>query len=165
LPPDAHGVSAPGAPAEYQPPASAVPASATAGASHPATRRLRVLVVDDDDDIRQVVAFTLKTLAVPVDVVQATDGQEAIEMATAQPPDLVVLDIMMPRLDGFETCAKLRQSMRTTFIPILMLTASADEASRSKGYLVGTDDYMSKPFQPADLKLRVTTLLRRSYGI
>ena len=165
LPPDAHGVSAPGAPADYQLPSAAVPASATAGASDSATRRLRVLVVDDDDDIRQVVAFTLKTLAVPVDVVQATDGQEAIEMATAQPPDLVVLDIMMPRLDGFETCAKLRQSMRTTFIPILMLTASADEASRSKGYLVGTDDYMSKPFQPADLKLRVTTLLRRSYGI
>jgi type IV pilus assembly protein PilB len=131
----------------------------------PMTRRLRILVVDDDDDIRQVVAFTLKKLAVPVDVIQAMDGQEAVELAEQHPPDLVVLDIMMPRLDGFETCAKLRQNVRTAFVPILMLTASADEASRSKGYLVGTDDYMSKPFQPLDLKLRVTRLLRRTYGV
>ena len=128
-------------------------------------RRLRVLVVDDDDDIRQVVAFTLKKLTVPVDVVYAMDGQEAVEMAEAHPPDLVVLDVMMPRLDGFETCTKLRQSVRTAFVPILMLTASADERSRSKGYLVGTDDYMGKPFQPLDLKLRVTRLLRRTYGV
>jgi DNA-binding response OmpR family regulator len=86
-------------------------------------------------------------------------------MAEKQPPDLVVLDVMMPRLDGFETCTKLRQNVRTAFVPILMLTASADEMSRSKGYLVGTDDYMSKPFQPLDLKLRVTRLLRRTYGV
>ena len=123
------------------------------------------MVVDDDDDIRQVVAFTLKKLSVPVDVIQAVDGQEAVELAAVQPPDLFVLDVMMPRLDGFETCTKLRQSVRTAFVPILMLTASADETSRSKGYLVGTDDYMSKPFQPLDLKLRVTRLLRRTYGV
>ena len=146
-------------------PAAVSPAPAAVEGAAPAMRRLRVLVVDDDDDIRQVVAFTLKTLAVPVDVVQAMDGQEAVEMAEAHPPDLVVLDIMMPRLDGFETCTKLRQSVRTAFVPILMLTASADEMSRSKGYLVGTDDYMSKPFQPLDLKLRVTRLLRRTYGV
>ncbi|MEI6669500.1 MAG: ATPase, T2SS/T4P/T4SS family [Acidobacteriota bacterium] len=136
-----------------------------ATASEPVVRRLRVLVVDDDDDIRQVVAFTLKKLVVPVDVAQAVDGQEAVEMAEAAPPDLVILDVMMPRMDGFETCARLRQTVRTAFVPILMLTASADEASRSKGYLVGTDDYMSKPFQPLDLKLRVTRLLRRTYGV
>jgi DNA-binding response OmpR family regulator len=86
-------------------------------------------------------------------------------MAEAQPPDLVVLDVMMPRLDGFETCTKLRQSVRTAFVPILMLTASADEMNRSKAYLVGTDDYMRKPFQPFDLKLRVARLLRRTYGV
>ena len=128
-------------------------------------RRLLIMVVDDDDDIRQVVAFTLKKLPVPVDIVQAIDGQEAVEMAAVHPPDLVVLDVMMPRLDGFETCARLRQSVRTAFVPILMLTASADELSRSKGYLMGTDDYMSKPFQPIDLKLRVSRLLRRTYGV
>ena len=128
-------------------------------------RRLRVLVVDDDDDIRQVVAFTLRTLPIPVDIEQAVDGQQAIDMAEAHPPDLVVLDIMMPGIDGFETCARLRQSVRTAFVPILMLTGSADEMSRSKGYIVGTDDYMSKPFQPLDLKLRVTRLIRRTYGM
>ncbi|MCX6544989.1 MAG: ATPase, T2SS/T4P/T4SS family [Acidobacteria bacterium] len=164
-PSDAHRVSAPTAAARDRTPAAEVAARAPSEASEPEARRLRVLVVDDDEDIRQVVAFTLKSLAVPVDVAQAVDGQEAVELATVQPPDLVVLDVMMPRLDGFETCTKLRQSVRTAFIPILMLTASADEMSRSKGYLVGTDDYMSKPFQPADLKQRVTTLLRRSYGI
>ena len=146
-------------------PGAAAPASTPDESAGPAQRRLRVMVVDDDDDIRQVVAFTLKKLSVPVDVIQAVDGQEAVELAAVQPPDLFVLDVMMPRLDGFETCTKLRQSVRTAFVPILMLTASADETSRSKGYLVGTDDYMSKPFQPLDLKLRVTRLLRRTYGV
>jgi len=139
--------------------------AAAASSAGPLERRLRVMVVDDDDDIRQVVAFTLKKLSVPVDVIQAVDGQEAVEMAALDPPDLFVLDVMMPRMDGFEACTKLRQSVRTAFVPILMLTASADETSRSKGYLVGTDDYMSKPFQPLDLKLRVTRLLRRTYGV
>jgi len=128
-------------------------------------RRLRIMVVDDDEDIRQVVAFTLKKLPVPVDIVQAVDGQDGVEKAESQPPDLVILDVMMPRLNGFETCDKLRQSVRTAFVPILMLTASADEISRSQGYMVGTDDYMGKPFQPIELRLRVTRLLRRTYGI
>ncbi|MEW5984956.1 MAG: ATPase, T2SS/T4P/T4SS family [Acidobacteriota bacterium] len=131
----------------------------------PESRRLRILVVDDDEDIRQVVSFTLRKLPVAVDVVTAEDGQDAVEQAEATPPDLVVLDVMMPRMDGFETCQRLRKNVRTAFVPVLMLTASADEASRTKGYLVGTDDYMSKPFMPPDLSLRVTRLLRRTYGI
>jgi DNA-binding response OmpR family regulator len=131
----------------------------------PTARRLRVLVVDDDEDIRQVVSFTLRKLPVDVEVFTAFDGQDAVEQAEKTPPDLVVLDVMMPRMDGFETCQRLRQSVRTAFVPVLMLTASADEASRTKGYLVGTDDYMSKPFMPPDLSLRVTRLLRRTYGI
>ena len=100
-----------------------------------------------------------------IEVTQAFDGQDAVEKANEVPPDLVVLDVMMPRMNGFETCMRLRQSVRTAFVPILMLTAGADEASRTKGYLVGTDDYMSKPFLPADLNLRVTRLLRRTYGM
>jgi DNA-binding response OmpR family regulator len=128
-------------------------------------RKLRVLVVDDDEDIRQVVGFTLRKLPLALDVVMATDGQDAVEKAEAAPPDLVILDVMMPRMDGFQTCERLRQNVRTAFVPILMLTASADESSRTKGYLVGTDDYMSKPFLPPDLNLRVTRLLRRTYGI
>jgi type IV pilus assembly protein PilB len=128
-------------------------------------RTLRVMVVDDDEDIRQVVSFTLRKLPMRVEVVQAFDGQDAVEKADAVPLDLIVLDVMMPRMNGFETCERLRQSVRTAFVPILMLTASADEASRTKGYLVGTDDYMSKPFLPPDLNLRVTRLLRRTYGM
>jgi two-component system alkaline phosphatase synthesis response regulator PhoP len=100
-----------------------------------------------------------------MEIVTAADGQEAVQKATEMPPDFVVLDVMMPRMDGFETCQRLRQNVRTAFVPVLMLTASADEASRTKGYLVGTDDYMSKPFLPLDLNLRVTRLLRRTYGI
>ena len=128
-------------------------------------RRLRVLVVDDDADIRTIVSATLRNLPVPVEVVQAEDGVDAIEKATAATPDLVVLDVMMPRMDGFETCRRLRKHVRTAFVPILMLTASVDQASRTKAYLIGTDDFMAKPFLPVDLKMRVARLLRRSYGI
>ncbi len=164
--PDQPPAAAP--PPPEPPPAATVPVTPPpppAPAAGPPTRRLRVLVVDDDEDIRQVVSFTLRKLPMGVDVVQAGDGQEAVEKATETPPDLVVLDVMMPRMDGFETCEALRRNVRTAFVPILMLTASADETSRTKGYLVGTDDYMSKPFLPPDLNLRVTRLLRRTYGL
>jgi CheY-like chemotaxis protein len=126
---------------------------------------LRVLVVDDDADIRMIVRATLRGLPVPVDVVEAENGFRALEQVKAAPPDLVVLDVMMPEMDGFETCRALREDLRTAFIPILMLTASADQDSRTKGYLIGTDDYMAKPFLPVDLKMRIARLLRRTYGI
>jgi OmpR family response regulator RpaB len=128
-------------------------------------RALRVLVVDDDADIRMVVSATLRNLQVPVEVVQAEDGLDALEKVKTATPDLVVLDVMMPRMDGFDTCRALRENVRTAFVPILMLTASADQDSRTKGYLIGTDDYMSKPFMPLDLKMRIGRLLRRTYGI
>ncbi|MBP1636081.1 MAG: response regulator, partial [Acidobacteria bacterium] len=128
-------------------------------------RPIRILIVDDDADVRMIVAATLRKLPVPVELVEAEDGKAAVEKALASTPDLVVLDIMMPRMDGFDTCRALREHVRTAFVPILMLTASADQNSRTKGYLIGTDDYMSKPFLPLDLKMRVTRLLRRTYGI
>ncbi len=118
-----------------------------------------MLVVDDDADIRLVVSATLRKLDVPVEVVQAENGLEAMDKVKAATPDLVVLDVMMPRMDGFETCRALRENVRTAFVPILMLTASADQDSRTKGYLIGTDDYMSKPFLPLELKLRIARLL------
>jgi type IV pilus assembly protein PilB len=128
-------------------------------------RTMRILVVDDDPDIRMIVSATLRKLAMPVQVVLAEDGVDAVEKALANPPDMVVLDVMMPRMDGFGVCRALRENVRTAFVPVLMLTASADQGSRTQGYLVGTDDYMSKPFLPVDLNLRVTRLLRRTYGI
>jgi CheY-like chemotaxis protein len=151
---------APRLPGPEEPRAAAAIASADAG-----QRPLRALVVDDDADIRMIVTATLRKMAVPVDVVQARDGVEAIEKAREAPPDLAILDVMMPRMDGFETCRALRADVRTAFVPILMLTASADQDSRTKGYLIGTDDYMAKPFLPVDLKLRIARLLRRTYGI
>jgi len=128
-------------------------------------RPLRILVVDDDADIRMIVSATLRKLPVPVVIDTAEDGMDAVDKAAANPPDMVVLDVMMPRMDGFGVCRALRANLRTAFVPVLMLTASADQDSRTQGYLVGTDDYMSKPFMPVDLKLRVTRLLRRTYGI
>jgi type IV pilus assembly protein PilB len=157
----------PAAPAEAVAAETAAPAPAPERSVDPRAgmRSLRILVVDDDPDIRMVVSATLRKLQVPVEVVQAEDGADALEKAAAATPDLVVLDVMMPRMDGFETCRALRQNVRTAFVPILMLTASADQNSRTKGYLIGTDDYMAKPFLPVDLKLRIARLLRRTYGI
>jgi CheY-like chemotaxis protein/RNA polymerase subunit RPABC4/transcription elongation factor Spt4 len=144
-----------------EPPAPAPPGTH----AEPGRRPLRALVVDDDPDIRLIVAATLRKMAIPIEVVQAQDGVEAIEKAREAPPDLAVLDVMMPRMDGFDTCRALRENVRTAFVPILMLTASADQDSRTKGYLIGTDDYMAKPFLPVDLKLRIARLLRKTYGI
>ena len=137
----------------HAPSAAAPPPKRAAVDPHVGRRPLRVLVVDDDPDIRMIVSATLRKLQVPVEIVQAEDGVEAVEKAALATPDLVVLDVMMPRMDGFETCRALRENVRTAFVPILMLTASADQDSRTKGYLIGTDDYMSKPFLPVDLKL------------
>ncbi len=153
------------------PAAAAAPAEESAEAQVPTVdprggqRPLRVLIVDDDPDIRMIVRATLRGLTVPVESVQAANGIEALEQAKAAKPDLVILDVMMPEMDGFETCRALRADLRTAFVPILMLTASADQDSRAKGYLIGTDDYMSKPFLPLDLKLRVSRLLRKTYGV
>jgi DNA-binding response OmpR family regulator len=80
-------------------------------------------------------------------------------------PDLVVLDVMMPGMNGFEVCQKLRSNLQTAFIPIMMLTGNTDEASRTQGFLVGTDDYMGKPFSVPELHARVSRLLRRTYGM
>jgi type IV pilus assembly protein PilB len=162
--------SGPGAQADVPPappaPSEVAPAPAAVETHREAGRRaLRVLVVDDDADIRTVVSATLRRLEVPVEVAEAVDGLDALDKVRAAAPDLVVLDVMMPRMDGFETCRALRENVRTAFVPILMLTASADQDNRTKGYLIGTDDYMSKPFMPLDLKMRISRLLRRTYGI
>jgi len=160
---------APPATAEPAPGPDGTDAQAAAGAqaaTPPIGRRpLRVLVVDDDADIRMIVRATLRGLPVPVEVVQAENGVEALAKARDAAPDFVILDVMMPHMDGFDTCRALRADLKTAFVPVLMLTASADQDSRAKGYLIGTDDYMAKPFLPVDLKLRVARLLRRTYGI
>jgi type IV pilus assembly protein PilB len=131
----------------------------------PLTKRPRILVVDDDDGIKIVVGKALAQLPLEVEVTTASDGAEALAKMAEDPSDMVVLDVMMPRMDGFTVCQKLRQDLQTAFVPILMLTANADESNRTKGYLVGTDDYMNKPFSVPELNARVMRLLRRTYGL
>jgi Response regulators consisting of a CheY-like receiver domain and a winged-helix DNA-binding domain len=134
-------------------------------AVRPIPKTLRVLVVDDDDRLKKLVGFALSHLPLAIDILTASDGVEALALIAQQPPDLVIADVMMPRMDGLTLCQRLREDMRTAFVPIMMLTASTDEADRTKGYLVGTDDYVTKPFAVPDLNARVMRLLRRTYGL
>jgi len=131
----------------------------------PAPKKPRVLVVDDDEGIKKVVQKAISQLPIEIDVITASDGQEALGQIEAQAPDLVITDVMMPRMDGFTLCQRLREDLRTAFVPIMMLTANADETNRTKGFLVGTDDYVNKPFSVPDLNARVMRLLRRTYGL
>ncbi|MET8945819.1 response regulator transcription factor [Streptomyces sp. NPDC004542] len=117
----------------------------------------RVLVVDDDPTVSEVVAGYLGRAGFAVDV--AADGPSAVAVATAQPPDLVVLDLMLPGMDGLEVCRRIRE---TGPLPVIMLTARGDEEDRVLGLEVGADDYVTKPFSPRELVLRVESVLRRA---
>jgi two-component system, OmpR family, response regulator len=117
----------------------------------------RVLIVDDDAHIRHVVRFALENAGLLAD--EAADGGQALARFAAQPPDLVILDIMMPELDGIEVCRRLRASSR---VPIVFLSSRDDEVDRIVGLELGGDDYVSKPFSPRELVARVRAVLRRS---
>ena len=125
----------------------------------------KIVVADDDPGIMKVVEAALKQLPMPVKIFTASDGAKALDAIEKNHADMAILDVKMPQMDGFEVCEKLRQDVRTAFLPILMLTANSDQENRTKGYLVGTDDFMSKPFTLPDFLARVTRLLRRTYGI
>ena len=118
--------------------------------------RHRILVVDDDPTVSDVVRRYLVRAGFDVD--QAGDGLAAIAMAQARPPDLVVLDLMLPGMSGLEVCRVLR---RQSDVPVVMLTALGEEADRVVGLEVGADDYVTKPFSPRELALRVQSVLRR----
>ncbi len=131
----------------------------------PAAEKPRILVVDDDEGTKRVIQKALSHLPLEIEVLTASDGVEALAAIEQQQPNLVMLDVMMPRMDGFTVCQRLREDIRTAFVPIMMLTANADEANRTKGYLVGTDDFVNKPFSVPELNARVMRLLRRTYGL
>ncbi|MCI0402433.1 MAG: Flp pilus assembly complex ATPase component TadA [Acidobacteria bacterium] len=131
----------------------------------PMPKKPRILVVDDDEGIKKVLQKSLQQLPMETEVLTASDGEEALKAAEKHLPDLVISDVMMPHMDGITLCQKLREGFQTAFIPIMMLTASADEANRTKAYMVGTDDYVTKPFTIPDLNARVMRLLRRTYGL
>ncbi len=116
----------------------------------------RVLVVDDDPTVREVVATYLRDA--DFDVAEAADGEAAVASAAELQPDLVVLDVMLPGVDGLEVCRRLRAQGD---VPIIMLSALGEESDRVLGLEVGADDYVTKPFSPRELALRVASILRR----
>ena len=120
----------------------------------------RVLIVDDDPDIVRLVSYNLSQSG--FQPIQATTGREALAVVQNQPPDLVILDLMLPDVDGMEVCRTLRSHDISANIPIIMLTARSEEIDRVVGFELGADDYVMKPFSPRELVLRVKSILRRS---
>ena len=118
-----------------------------------------VLVADDDEDIRSLVVFRLERAG--YDVVAASDGEEAFKLALERTPDLAVLDVMMPKLDGYELTKRLRADSRTSDLPVILLTARAQDADVQRGFEAGADDYIRKPFSPQELRARVQAILGR----
>ena len=124
-------------------------------AEAPVTQK-RILVVDDEPSICDVLTRYLEREGYVVEV--AADGPEALRATAQMSPDLIVLDLMLPGLDGLEVCHRLRMQ---SAVPIIMLTARDEEADKVRGFTTGADDYMTKPFSPAELVLRVKAVLRR----
>ena len=116
-----------------------------------------ILVADDDEDILTLVAVRLELAG--YEVIKARSGDEALRMALDHSPDLAVLDVMMPGLDGYEVTRELRQRESTSVTPIILLTARAQESDVARGLAAGADDYVKKPFDAGDLRTRVRRLL------
>lgn len=119
----------------------------------------KILVVDDETDALELIEFNL--LNAGYKVITASNGSEAVQKAKFHLPDLVLLDLMLPEIDGLEVCKLLRRDSATTAIPIIMLTAKAAEIDRVLGLELGADDYVTKPFSPRELLLRIKNLLKR----
>ncbi len=123
------------------------------------TKLANILVVDDDESLREVVRYALDRAGFAVR--EAADGQQALASVRSNPPDLVVLDVLMPEMDGLEVCRELR---RDSQVPIVFLSSRDEELDRILGLELGGDDYLTKPFSPRELVSRVKAVLRRSRG-
>jgi len=119
----------------------------------------RVLIIEDDPNVAEVVSRYLEREGYAVDT--SADGLEGLEQALADPPDLVVLDLMLPSLGGLDVCRRLRAKVP---VPVIMLTARGEEVDRIAGLELGADDYVAKPFSPRELTARVKAVLRRATG-
>jgi two-component system response regulator RpaA len=122
-------------------------------------QRPRILVVDDEPDIRLVLQTRLETAG--YDVSTADDGMRALQQIRSQPPDLVVLDLMLPGIDGFGVCAMVKRDQRFSRVPVIMLTARSRATDRQTGQSLGADAYMTKPFRADELVAKVRELLGR----
>lgn len=120
------------------------------------TKKSKILIVDDELSIRRILTTRLSLAG--YEVLAAADGLEALDIFACEVPDLVVLDVMLPKLDGYGVCQKLRQQSN---IPIIMLSALSDVVDRLMGLELGADDYITKPFSPKELEARISALLRR----
>src|SRR4051812_29203667 len=120
----------------------------------------RILIVEDDPDIAELVARYLDKAGFTT--ARASTGRDALSAIAARPPDALVLDLMLPQVDGLEVCRAIRAKEATAALPIIMLTARADESERIVGLELGADDYLAKPFSPNELVARVRALLRRA---
>ena len=119
-----------------------------------------ILIVEDEPDIAELVRYHLEKAGLPARIV--ADGKQALELIARAQPDLIVLDLMLPGMDGLEVCRRLRASQSTRTIPVIMLTARAEELDRVLGLEMGADDYVPKPFSPRELVARVKAVLRRA---
>ena len=117
----------------------------------------KILIVDDEKNIADIIAFNLKKEG--YQVIKAADGEEGVKMAMEENPDLILLDIMMPKMDGYEACKKIREKKNT---PIIMLTARAEDLDKVLGLELGADDYVTKPFGVRELMARVKANLRKT---
>lgn len=120
----------------------------------------KILVVDDEKDILKMLDYNLKKDGFRIISVQ--DGKEALELAEREHPDLIILDLMLPGIDGLEVCKMLKKQEKTSVIPVIMLTAKSQETDKIVGLELGADDYVTKPFSPKELIARIKAVLRRS---
>ena len=119
-----------------------------------------VLIVDDESDLASLVEFNLQQAGLETAV--ALTGEQALKLAALRVPDVVLLDLMLPDISGKEVCRRLRADPRTRGVPVVMLTARGEELDRVEGFEVGADDYVTKPFSPRELVLRIKAILRRA---
>lgn len=119
----------------------------------------KILVVEDDKHISKLVKYNLEKAG--FDCIVTITGEEALEILDKEPIELIILDIMLPKMDGFQVCKKIKEDKRFSHIPIIMLTAKGEEVDRVVGFELGADDYVVKPFSPRELILRVKAILKR----
>lgn len=119
----------------------------------------KVLIVDDEEFVRQLIQIKLKFCG--IETVEAGNGVEAVEKAVSERPDLILLDVMMPKMNGFEACQRLKANQETSHIPIIMLTARGDPSAKERGENAGALEYLTKPFSPQKLAERVQEILKQ----
>jgi DNA-binding response OmpR family regulator len=120
----------------------------------------KILIAEDDEEIRELVLFKLRNAG--FDAYGVGDGEQAVKMAETILPDLVVLDWMMPRMNGLDACVALRSNPKFSALPIMLLTAKGQESDVERGFTAGVDDYVVKPFSPRELVHRIEALLTRT---